>query len=201
MKVLYCRISSIEQRLDRQRVNEKEYDLIVEDRCSGSIPFAEREGGRKVISLLNKGILKSISVLEIDRLGRNLRDVINTINFFSQSKITIYFISQGLQTLDDNYVENPIAKMMIAILATVGEMERNQIRERQLEGIKLAKIRGVYKGRSIGSKEDTFAFLTKHKKSFELLKKGYKAVEVSKITDVSLNTLTKIKKLAQINLS
>lgn len=72
------------------------------------------------------------------------------------------------------------------------------IRERQLEGIQLAKAKGVYKGRLIGSKEDNLAFLTKHQKSVQLYKKGYKAVEISKINGVSLNTLTKVKKLANI---
>ena len=53
--------------------------------------------------------------------------------------------------------------MIISILGIVGEMERNQIRERQLEGIKIAKLKGVYKGRIEGSKEDVLAFLSKKK--------------------------------------
>jgi len=78
-------------------------------------------------------------VWSIDRLGRNLRDIINTIHFFNEKKVAIRFISQGLVTLDENGKENPISKMMISILGVVGEMERSQIRERQLEGIKIAK--------------------------------------------------------------
>jgi DNA invertase Pin-like site-specific DNA recombinase len=48
--------------------------------------------------------------------------------------------------LDENGKENPISKMMISILGIVGEMERTQSKERQLEGIKIAKLKGVYKG-------------------------------------------------------
>ena len=86
---------------------------------------------------------------------------------------------------------------MISILATVGEMERNQIRERQLEGISIAKARGVYRGRNKGTKENPIKFLTKekNKKATELLDKGYKNVEVAKITGLHQNTITKIKKL------
>jgi hypothetical protein len=82
-------------------------------------------------------------------------------------------------------------------LGIVGEMEKTQIKERQVEGINLAKLKGVYKGRVEGSKEDIFKFLGKeqNKKTLELLKKGYKAVEISKITGVHINTITKIKKL------
>ena len=143
MKVLYCRVSSIEQKTDRQRVNEKEYKLVIEDKCSGSISFFEREGGKEILKLITKGILTSLSVWTIDRLGRDLRDIMNTIHFFNQKNICIHFISQGLQTLDEQNQENPISKMMISVLGVVGEMERTQIRERQREGIRIAKLKGV----------------------------------------------------------
>ena len=47
MKILYVRVSSIDQRTDRQRVNELDYDLVIEDKCSGAISFFEREGGKE----------------------------------------------------------------------------------------------------------------------------------------------------------
>lgn len=197
MNILYTRVSSIEQKTDRQRVNEKEYNLVIEDKCSGSIPFFEREGGKEILNLLNKGALDSLSVWQIDRLGRDLRDIMNTIHFFNQKGICIHFISQGLKTLDENKKENPISKMMISVLGIVGEMERTQIRERQREGIKIAKLKGIYLGRKLGSKEDILHFLNKprNKKALNYLKKGFKGVEVSKITGLNINTITKIKKL------
>ena len=163
IKVLYCRVSTIEQKTDRQRVDAKSYDLVIEDKCSGSIPFFEREGGKEIKKLIDKGSNISLSVLSIDRLGRDLRDIINTIHFFTENKIAIHFISQGLLTLDDAGKENAISKMMISILGIVGEMEKVQIKERQFEGIKIAKLKGAYKGRVIGSKEDALQFLGKDK--------------------------------------
>ena len=200
IKVLYCRVSTIEQKTDRQRVDAKSYDLVVEDKCSGSIPFFEREGGKEIKKLIDKGSNISLSVLSIDRLGRDLRDIINTIHFFTENKIAIYFISQGLLTLDDAGKENAISKMMISILGIVGEMEKVQIKERQFEGIKIAKLKGTYKGRVIGSKEDTLQFLGKDKnqKALQYLKQGFKEVEVSKLTGVHINTITKFKKLGLI---
>ena len=197
MKILYTRISSLDQSSDRQKVNSNDYDMIIEDACSGSIPFSERNGGKKVMTFIDKEIKFELHVHQIDRLGRNLRDIINTIHLFNSLKIPIYFIQQGLKTLGQDGKENPISKMMISILATVGEMERNQIRERQLEGIAIAKARGVYRGRNKGTKENPIKFLTKakNKKATELLDKGYKNVEVAKITGLHLNTITKIKKL------
>jgi DNA invertase Pin-like site-specific DNA recombinase len=197
MSVLYCRVSTLDQKTDRQRVHEKDYGLVVEDKCSGAIPFFEREGGREIKKLLDKGVLTSLAVWTIDRLGRDLRDILNTIHFFTIQHISIHFLSQGLATLDEQGRENPISKLMISILGIVGEMERSQIRERQLEGIKIAKLKGVYKGRVKGSREDVAAFLSKkgNKEALAYLKRGYKAVEVAKLTGLHLNTITKIKKL------
>ena len=195
MKVKYIRVSHVDQNTDRQRVDEKDFDLVIEDKCSGAIPFFEREGGKEIKKLVENGILKSLSVLQIDRLGRDLRDIINTIHYFNENKITIYFVSQGLRTLDENGKENPISKMIISILGVVSEMERSQIKERQFEGIRIAKMKGIYKGRKTGSKEDVISFLNKekNKKAVEYMKKNYKNTEISKITGLHINTLTKIK--------
>ena len=197
MKVLYVRISSVDQRSDRQRVNEKEFDLIVEDKCSGSVPLFERQGGKKLLKLIEKDIEFTLHVYSIDRLGRNLKDLINTIHFFNEKGIGIHFISQCLKTIDENGKENPISKMIISILGVVSEMERNQIRERQREGIELGKLRGVYKGRQRGTTEDKFQFLSKHKKVVELLQKGYKGTEISSITGRHVNTISKVKKMLE----
>lgn len=201
MNVLYCRVSTIDQKTDRQRVNEDNYNLVVEDKCSGSIPFFEREGGIEIKKLIDEGILKSLSVWQIDRLGRDLRDIMNTIHYFSVRGIVIHFVSQGLRTLDENGEENPISKMIISILGVVGEMERKQIRERQMEGIRIAKMKGAFKGRKEGSNETTLQFLSKekNKKALEYLKKGYKAVEVAKLTDLHVNTVSKVKQLGLSN--
>lgn len=202
MNILYCRVSTIEQKTDRQKVSENDFNLVIEDKCSGAVPFFEREGGREIKKLVDEKVVKSLSVWQIDRLGRDLRDVINTIHYFNERKISIHFLSQGLTTLDHNGKENAISKMMISILGIVGEMERTQIKERQQEGIRIAKMKGVYKGRKSGSKEDTLSFLskTKNKKAVDYLKKGYKAVEISKLTGLHLNTITKIKKQTNLKI-
>ena len=87
MKVLYCRVSTLDQKTDRQKVNEKDFQLLVEDKCSGAIPFFERPGGSEIKKLVDEGILTSLSVWQIDRLGRDLRDIINTIHYFTQKKL------------------------------------------------------------------------------------------------------------------
>ena len=130
----------------------------------------------------------------------DMRDIVNTIHFFTEKRIPVHFVNQGLKTLNEDGTENPISKLIINILGVISEMERNQIKERQYQGIQIAKARGVYKGRIEGTKEDVLTFLskTKNKKAVELLKKGYKGTEVSKIVGIHLNTIFKIKKHLQI---
>ena len=52
MNILYVRVSSVEQKLDRQKLNEKDFNLLIEDKCSGSISFFEREGGKKIFKII-----------------------------------------------------------------------------------------------------------------------------------------------------
>jgi DNA invertase Pin-like site-specific DNA recombinase len=197
MKIYYKRVSSVFQSTDRQLVDETIYDYIVEDKVSGSTPFGEREGGKRIIKLLEKGEVTELGVWQTDRLGRDVRDIINTIHLFTQARVCINFISEGLRTLNPDGSENPISKMVINILGVISEMEKNQIRERQLQGIEIAKARGVYRGRREGTKEDILTFLSKprNKKVVDLIKRGYKSCEIHKITNVSPNTICKIKRV------
>jgi DNA invertase Pin-like site-specific DNA recombinase len=197
MNILYVRISSLDQKTDRQKVCERDFNLVVEDRVSGSVPFFERQGGKRILELVEKNEVSELSVWQIDRLGRDVRDIVNTIHFFTEKKICISFISQGLKTLNVDKSENPISKMVINILGIVSEIERNQILERQRQGIELAKSKGVYKGRKIGTQEDTLTFFSKprNKKVIELLRKGYKSKDISTLIGVHINTITKIKKV------
>lgn len=197
LKVLYTRISSLDQRTDRQRINENEFDWVIEDKISGSVSFFERPGGVELKKLVDDGLVFSINIWSIDRCGRNLLDILQTIKYCSEKEIQINFISQGLRTMDENGKENPISKMVISILGILAEMQREQIREAQSQGIAIAKARGVYSGRKQNTKETTADFLKKvnNVKALELLKKGYKGSEVSKILEMSQTTVSKVRKL------
>ena len=200
LKLLYVRVSTLDQNTDRQKVNEKDYDLVIEDRISGAIPFNERPGGKEIMGYVERGMVDSLTVWQIDRLGRNLKDIILTIDYFKEKGICIHFLAQGLRTLDENGKENPIATMIISILGVVAQMERSQLKERQREGIRIAKIQGKFLGRKPDTKEDTLKFLSKekNKRALDYLKKGYKAYEAAKLAGVHPNTITKIRRLASV---
>jgi DNA invertase Pin-like site-specific DNA recombinase len=116
MKVLYTRISTFEQKSDRQTQNSKDYDCLLEDTSSGATPFFEREKGKLIEKMVNKGQVTSLFVHQIDRLGRNLMDILKTIEYFNKKGICVHFIQQGIKTLNDDGTENQISKMIISIL-------------------------------------------------------------------------------------
>lgn len=195
--ILYTRVSTLDQRTDRQRVTENDFSLVIEDYCSGSIPIFERPEGSKLKKMIDRNLINSIAVWQIDRCGRDLRDIINFIHYTTERKIPVTFLSQGLTTLDKDGKENPIAKMIIAILGVVSEMTRTQILENQRQGIALAKLDPIkYMGRKPGSVEDPVKFLSKkrNRQALDLLKNGYKNIEVAKIVGLHPNTITKIKR-------
>ena len=197
ISILYTRVSSVDQKTDRQRVKEDEFDKVIEDKCSGAIPIFERPEGSTLKTLIDRQLIKSISVWQIDRCGRDLRDIINFIHYTTERGIPVNFLSQGLCTLNEDKEENPISKMIISILGVVAEMERKLSKERQREGIELAKLdQTKYLGRKPGSNEDPIKFLSKpqNKKALDLLRKGYKNIEVAKITELHVNTITKVKR-------
>jgi DNA invertase Pin-like site-specific DNA recombinase len=203
MKVLYVRVSSETQNTERQKINEKDFDLLIEDRgVSGAIPFLERAGGLRIKKLVDDGYLTELNIWSIDRFSRDLKSILETIEYFDDKNIPIKFINQGIQTLNEDGTKNHIASLLINILGSIAQMERSQIRERQYEGIQLAKARGVYKGRANGTKEDTLTFLSKpkNKKAIDLIKKGYKNIEVSRIVGLHPNTVTKIKRKMQVDI-
>lgn len=69
--ILYTRVSTLDQRTDRQRVTENDFSLVVEDYCSGSIPIFERPEGSKLKKMIDRNLVSSISVWQIDRCGRD----------------------------------------------------------------------------------------------------------------------------------
>lgn len=196
LKVHYVRVSSqSNQNTDRQ-IGNGDYDLILEDKCSGSIPLFDRPAGSKLKKMIENKEVNILSVHHPDRICRNVLDFLTTLNFFVEHKVNLHFISQGISTLDQNGNEDPTTKLIISMMGVVAEIERKLIRERINEGIQMAKAKGKYLGRKKGSSESTIQFLRKDKsqKIIKYLRKGYKISDIQKITSYSVNTILKVKR-------
>lgn len=196
VKFLYARVSTAEQNIDRQSALANGY-ILKEETCSGIVPFFDRPVAKEILKRVNKGDVEEIAVTSLDRLSRDLADLLKTVKFFNERKIPIYFMSQGIRTLDANGNENPIGTLVIQVLGIIAQMERSVLLDRQKQGIEIAKAKGVYKGRKSDTKEDVVKFLSKpkNKAALEYMKTTkLKLKEISKLSGVHINTLTKIKK-------
>jgi len=191
MKVKYIRVSTVMQNTGRQE-NEDFKGVTYIDKCSGSIAFKERTEAKKLLA--NKDITE-VYVHSIDRLGRDMLNILQTIQDFTSNGINVISEKEGLQTLI-NGKENPVAKMMIGILVTLAEFELSRIKERQMEGIEAAKKKGNYLGRKKGSSEAVEVFTAK--KSTQVIIKYLKQKEsvrrAARLSRTSVGTVVKVKK-------
>lgn len=189
----YIRVSTTEQNIDRQStVNHKQYI----DKCSGSIPFNERPSAVKLLKDISDKKIDMLIVHSIDRLGRNAFDIQTTLNMLSNLNINVHVENIGLYSMIENK-PNSIFKMITDVLSNVAEMERTSLLERQREGIIIAKAKGTYKGRQLNTMETPQQFLSKYNQShLELIKdKNYSIRKLASITNLSNNTIVKIRKV------
>lgn len=189
----YIRVSTLEQNAGRQEAKKEVNERVYIDRVSGTIPFNERPAAKKIIKDIDEGTVSSVVVSAIDRLGRNCIDILQTLDFFTKRNITVSVENLGIRNIN-NGKPNSVFLLITSVMSSVAEMERQTLRERQLEGIALAKAQGIYKGRVSGSKEDTNIFLNKHQDIIKHLKKGRLTLkEIAEITRKSKTTVQKVK--------
>lgn len=199
--VKYIRVSTKEQIIARQTIkNTLDGNTILEviDKCSGTIPFNKRDNAPKVLKMAKEGKIDTLLVHSIDRLGRSTLDILQTIQEFTKLGVNVKSEKEGLETLIEGK-ENPIAKLMINIMATLSEFERERILERQAEGIQKAKERGVYKtngGNRVPLTLQAFFNKEKNSRCLKELQRGESLRRAAALSGVSLGTAQKVSKLA-----
>ena len=197
----YSRISTAGQNGSRQIANFKKHGHVSKsnvfvDKIQGNIPFFERDEAVKLFDKVTSNVDKERTIIidSIDRLGRNLIDILNTIKIFTANKINLKSLKEGFETLLDGGKENPMAKVVISVMGSIAEMERDRIKERQSEGIIIAKANGKFKGRKVGSVQSKEKLLARHPIIVQKLKKGLSVRDVSALTSSSTTTVMKVKK-------
>ena len=194
MKTRYNRISSSSQKLDRQIAKQNPDEVLYNDVVSGSIAFAERLKGKELINDIEAGKVNYVVVSSIDRLGRNLQDVINTLAYFNSKGVVLRVDNLGLESIVLGKV-NQTFNLIVSVMANVAQMEKETLLERQKEGIFLAKSRGVYTGRVKGTVETDAEVLSKYKEVVKFLKMRKSLRDIKSRCDVSLGTVQKVKQI------
>jgi DNA invertase Pin-like site-specific DNA recombinase len=202
MIVLYTRVSTLEQNPDRQLTNSKDYDYILTDYCSGSLPLYQRPKGSEIKKMIDNGTLTRLVIHDVTRIGRNTLDVLSIWSDLTQRGIVIECKNPNIRNINDDGKVDKFSELMLSILSTMSQFEKSLIRERQLEGIKVRKEKGLYGGRRIGTVDSVQSFLKKKRSQdiLNYLSKGtYSYDEISKILSVSTTTITKVKKMSQMS--
>ena len=196
MIVGYARVSSLDQNLERQLENLKTFGV--------EKIFTEKQSGK---SVENRPILQEalnfvrmgdrFVVESIDRLGRNYDEVINTVNYLKDKEIQLMITSLPMmnEVIGNPLLDKFMKDLIIQILAMVSEQERNESKRRQEQGIKIAKEKGVYKGRPLlyspNAKNPQKRII--YHRVVEMLEEGQAISKIAKEVNITRQTVYRIK--------
>jgi DNA invertase Pin-like site-specific DNA recombinase len=135
----YIRVSSLDQNTERQ-LDGLKLDKVFTDKASGK--DTKRPQLKAALEYLRDG--DKLIVHSLDRLARNLVELKNIVSELTARDVTIEFVKERLVFANQ---DNAMSNLLLSVMGAFAEFERSLIRERQREGIELAKKAGVYKGR------------------------------------------------------
>ena len=138
-RIGYIRVSSFDQNPDRQ-LESVRVARVFTDRASGK--DTQRPELERLLAFVREG--DTVVVHSMDRLARNLDDLRRVVQGLTTRGVRIEFVKEGLTFTGE---DSPMANLMLSVMGAVAEFERALLRERQREGITLAKQRGAYRGR------------------------------------------------------
>lgn len=199
--VIYARVSTNSQDYDRQLndlqdyASHMNYKVVKEfaEKISGAKKVAEREALTELLTFVEANHINKVLIYECSRLSRRVADFINIVDKLNELHISLYIHQNGLETLNNDGTQNPIAQLVIAMLAQFNSMERGLIRSRMESGYNNFRNAGGKVGRKQGYKKSDEAMKEQYKEEIRLLRKGLSLRNVTKITGTSINTLRKIK--------
>ena len=138
-RIGYVRVSSFDQNPERQLENIS-LNKVFTDKASGK--DTKRPELEALLAFAREG--DTVVVHSMDRLARNLDDLRRLVQMLTKRGIRIEFVKEGLHFTGE---DSPMANLLLSVMGAFAEFERALIRERQREGIALAKKRGAYRGR------------------------------------------------------
>ena len=182
MKIGYARVSTEEQKLNRQIdiLKQAGCEKIYEEKISGT--KMERPELNKMLDHLRTGDI--IVIEELTRLSRNVRDFFILVEFIEKKGVNI-------KSIKESWIDTTTAqgKFMFTICAGLGQFERDLVSQRTKEGLGAARARGRVGGRPAKKNEDIKLAINMYNS------KNYSISEITKITNVSKTTLYRYIKL------
>lgn len=198
--IIYARVSTAGQDYDRQLAELKQYADRVgyevvktfSEKISGAKKVEERQAMTELLNYVEANKVDKVLIYECSRLSRRAVDFLSIIEIFNEKKISLYIHQNGLETLLPNGDINPIATLVLGILAQFNSMERSLIRSRMESGYNNFRNNGGVVGRKIGYRKTAEQMKEEYAEEIRLLKKSYSLRNIAKITTTSVNTLRKL---------
>ena len=210
---IYARTSSSGAQENRQSTERQVIDLTdyanrnammvcktYEEHISGAKKNHERPVLQECLAYCVEEKIDVLLLSELSRLGRNVDEVLANIRFAKENHLNIYFQKEGLSIYDTNKNENAYLTIMIAVLGTAAQIERENLHFRLKSGRKvfvdknLAATGKSGLGRKVGYRKPVETKKEEYKEVLKLLKAGYPIRKVAKLTDVSESTVKRLKK-------
>ena len=199
--VIYTRVSTAIQEYDRQLRELREYAArqnyeVVEEfseKISGAKKVEERQALMNLLAYTDSHKVDKVLIYECSRLSRRAVDFLTVIENLTAKKISVFILQNGLETLLDNGTPNPIAQLVLGILAQFNSMERSLIRSRMESGYNHYRLSGGKVGRKEGYRKTDEQMKQQYTKEIQLLRKGLSLRNIRAITSTSINTLRKLK--------
>ena len=201
--VIYARVSTNGQDYERQLNELREYASrmgyevikVFAEKISGAKKVTEREALTELLSFIETNRIDKVLIYECSRLSRRVADFINIVDKLNELHISLYIHQNGLETLQADGKVNPIAQLVIGMLAQFNAMERNLIRSRMESGYNNYRSKGGVVGRKVGYSKSNEVMRTEYAQEIKLLKKGMSLRNINAITGTSINTIRKVKAL------
>lgn len=199
--VIFARVSTISQDYERQLNDLREYakhmgyNVVKEyaEKISGAKRVVERETMSELLSFVEANHIDKVLIYECSRLSRRVADFINIVDKLNELHTSLYIHQNGLETLQADGKVNPIAQLVIGMLAQFNSMERNLIRSRMESGYKNYRAKGGKVGRKEGYRKSEADMREQYAEEIRLLRKGISLRNISKITGTSTNTIRKCR--------
>jgi DNA invertase Pin-like site-specific DNA recombinase len=200
---LFLRISTDKQTCARQLTELKTYcdqtgytvSKIISTTISGTKTDKNRPDIIELLESARRREFQKVLVTEISRLGRNARDLRNTIDQLHRMKIPVIFKNLGnMESLDDSGNETFVTNVIIAIWSELGAEEARILSMRVKSGIEHARQSGKVIGRAKGSVKSSDQLLKEYSRLVTDLKNGFSLNKCVKLHDVSKNTVIKVKR-------
>ena len=173
-------------------------EAVFAEKISGAKANKERAELLNMVAYVEANAIDKVLVTELSRLGRDTLQVLEVIEMLNSKGISLYIQNYNIETLTAEGKVNPMSQFLITILAEVARMERKTIRERVASGYANFRANGGKVGRREGYRKSDEAMREEYSEVFKLLKKGISLRNISKITNVSVNTIRKCKECASV---